>query len=266
MSLPIIGIPVDVKTFGEAPFHAVGEKYIHAVAHGCRALPLLIPAFGAGRELTALPPETALATLLGRVDGLLLTGSPSNLAAVHHGGRVDDSGPLDPQRDATTLPLIRAALAAGVPLLAICRGFQELNVALGGSLHARIHELPGMRDHRENPALPRERQYAPVHPVRLTPGGVLARLIDADEVAVNSLHGQGLDRLADALTIEAQAPDGLVEAVSVRGSSGFAVGVQWHPEWRFQDDSLSRALFAALGEVALRRARGRRQPTEACPA
>jgi putative glutamine amidotransferase len=247
----------------DAPFHAVGEKYIHAVAQGSRALPLLIPALGAGREQTALSEPGRIAALIGSVDGLLMTGSPSNLAPEHYGLSEDAVGPFDPQRDATTLPLIRAALVAGVPLLAICRGFQELNVALGGSLHARVHELPGKFDHREDADLPREAQYGPAHQVHLNPDGVLARLIGATEARVNSLHGQGIARLADGLVIEALAPDGLIEAVSVREARNFAVGVQWHPEWRFHDHALSRALFGALGEAARARRRDR-QDTAQC--
>jgi putative glutamine amidotransferase len=155
------------------------------------------------------------------------------------------------------LPLIRAALKAGLPLLAICRGLQELNVALGGSLHPRVHELPGKLDHRENGALPRHQRYEPAHPVRLAEGGVLADLVGSVEVMVNSLHAQGIDRLADGLRVEATAVDGLVEAVSVEGVPTFAVAVQWHAEWHFRDNTLAQALFHRLGAAARARQRTR---------
>ena len=231
---------------GAHPFHVAGDKYLRAVADGAQALPLLIPALGDGLD----PAE-----LVGRLDGLLLTGSASNVEPHRYGGPSSAAGtPHDPARDATTLPLIRAALDAGVPLLGICRGFQELNVALGGTLHQRVHEVPGLDDHREDESAPLEVQYGPAHPVRLAPGGILAGLAGALEVRVNSVHGQGIDRLAPGLAVEATAPDGLVEAVRVEHAPAFALAVQWHPEWRFWEDPLSAALFAAFGDAAAARA------------
>ncbi len=257
-SLPLVGIPADVRDIGIHPFHAVGEKYINAVAHASGALPVLIPAFGAGRDLKPLDGEVDLADLVARLDGLFLTGSPSNVEPHRYGGPPSADGTLhDAQRDVTTLPLIEAALAAGLPLFATCRGFQELNVAFGGTLHQRIHEVPHLMSHREDKSLPRERQYAPAHKVRLTPGGLVAGLAGRQEVEVNSLHDQGIDRLADDLTVEATAPDGLVEAARVRDSA-FALGVQWHPEWRVLEDALSLALFRSFGDAARERAAARR--------
>ena len=154
----------------------------------------------------------------------------------------------DPARDATALPLIRAAIDAGVPVLAICRGMQELNVAYGGTLHQRLHATTGFDDHRERPADPLERQYGPAHVVRFAPGGLLQRVArGAQEATVNSLHDQGIAQLGAGLVVEASAPDGLVEAVSVRGAHAFALGVQWHPEWRYAEQPLSRDIFAAFG-------------------
>lgn len=240
---PVIGVPCCNRAIGAHPFHVAGAKYVEAAAAGADGLPWLIPALGGGLDVDAL---------LDRLDGLLLTGSPSNV----HPGRYHDApdsidcAPYDEARDATTLPLIAGALARRLPILAICRGFQELNVALGGTLHPRVHEVPGFMDHREPKDQPPDVQYAPRHPVRLVPGGRLAALAGgAAEIMVNSLHGQGVDRLAPGLIVEATAPDGLIEAVAVAGHP-FAIGAQWHPEWRFQDNPFSTALFAAFGAAA----------------
>lgn len=255
--LPVIGLLADVKTIGQHPFHAVTEKYIDAVAHGARALPLLIPAGGAGRDLQALDVLYGPEELLEHLDGLFLPGSLSNVAPPLYGAPADPQMLGDAQRDATSLALIRAAIARGVPLFAVCRGFQELNVALGGTLHPRIHEIPGRLDHREPADQPREVQYAPAHPVRLLAGGVLAGLAGSEQTMVNSLHWQGVATLAPGLIVEALAPDGQIEAARVAAASAFALGVQWHPEWKFRDNSLSSALFAAFGEAARQRLQGR---------
>ncbi|MBV9521178.1 MAG: gamma-glutamyl-gamma-aminobutyrate hydrolase family protein [Alphaproteobacteria bacterium] len=249
-SLPSIGIPSCVRAVGEHPFHAVGEKYISAVAEWAGGLPFLIPALGA-----ALDP----AELVLRLDGLFLTGSRSNVEPHHYGGAASRPGTLhDPQRDATTLPLIRAAVAAGLPVLAVCRGIQELNAALGGTLHQLVHEIPGRRDHRSPPGTVAEKYAHTAHPVRLTPGGLFARLADASELMVNSLHAQGIDRLAPGLAVEATAPDGQIEAVSAPNQR-FVVGVQWHPEYRVGDNAFSVALFAAFGAACRNRAATRLQ-------
>ncbi|MBP2293922.1 gamma-glutamyl-gamma-aminobutyrate hydrolase family protein [Azospirillum rugosum] len=247
---PLIGVPACARMMGEHPFHVVGDKYVRAVSDGAGGMPLLIPALG-----TALDMEE----VAGRLDGLLVTGSKSNLEPHRYGGAPSEPGTLhDPQRDDTTLPLIRAALEMGVPLLGICRGFQELNVALGGTLHQSVHSIPGYDDHREDERTPLAVQYGPAHTVRLTPGGVLAGLAGgAAEVRVNSLHGQGIDRLANGLVVEATAQDGLVEAVRVAGAPAFALAVQWHPEWRFWENPLSAALLRAFGAAAVERAHRR---------
>jgi putative glutamine amidotransferase len=163
----------------------------------------------------------------------------------------------------TTLPLIRRALELGVPLLAICRGIQELNVALGGSLHQHVHEVAGRSDHRSDKSVPLAERYGPAHPITLTPRGILQGLLDgAATVEVNSLHGQAIDRLAPGLAVEALVPDGTIEAVRVVGVRGFALGVQWHPEWRVLDNPISRRLFAAFGAACRARARSRSQAHE----
>ncbi len=246
--LPIVGIPACVQAEdGGGAFHKVGEKYITAAAEGAHCLPLLIPALGDWYD----PQE-----LVSRLDGLLLTGSPSNVEPHRYGGEPSREGTHhDPVRDATTLPLIRAALEAGLPLFAICRGHQELNVALGGTLHQNVHELDGRNDHRADQTRSYDDKYLERHPVTLTPGGVLHMLSGgADEVMVNSLHAQAIDRIADRLAVEAVSDDGVIEAASVKGAETFALSVQWHPEHPLAMQwPLSRAMFAAFGEACRNR-------------
>lgn len=243
---PIIGIPADRRLLDLHWFHCVGEKYIRAVAEAAGATPVLVPALG---------DELELEDLVDRFDGLLLTGSPSNVEPRRYAGPPSAPGTLhDPARDATTLPLIAHAVAEGLPLLAVCRGFQEMNVAYGGTLHQKLHEA-GYADHREDLSQPLAVQYGPAHEVALEPGGQLAGFArGAARIRVNSLHSQGVDRLADALAVEARAPDGVIEAFRVRDARSFAIGVQWHPEWRVLDDEFSTALFQAFGAAARDRA------------
>lgn len=247
---PLVGVSACLKQGEHAPYHSVMDRYVEAVRIGARALPLIVPALGELRSVD---------TLLARLDGLLFTGSPSNVCPSHYGGPPPRPGNLaDPRRDATTLPLMRRAIATGVPLLAICRGIQELNVALGGTLHQHLHEVPGRADHRSDKTRPWAERYEPRHIVRLRPGGLLHRLLDgADTALVNSLHGQGIDSLAPGLVVEAVAEDGTIEAVRVEGAHTFALGVQWHPEWRVLEDPLSRRLFAAFGAAVRARCRAR---------
>ena len=234
---------------GLHPTHCVGEKYINAVAVGAGAIPMLIPALGA-----ALDP----ATLISRVDGLLFTGSASNVEPHHYTGPASAPGTLhDPDRDATTLPLIPLAIQAGVPVLAICRGFQEMNVAFGGTLHQRLHEILGFKDHRDDESQPLDVQYGPAHEVELTPGGWFRDWARADRLTVNSLHSQGVQTLGKGLAVEATSPDGVIEAFRVVDAPAFAVAVQWHPEWQFSNHEFSRALFAAFGAAAANRAQKR---------
>lgn len=241
---PMIGVTSCLKPRDGLHFHTVGDKYVEAVVLGSGGLPVLVPAIGA-----RLDPDA----LLDRLDGLLVTGSPSNVEPAHYGGPAAREDNLaDPARDATTLPLIRRAVARGVPMLAICRGIQELNVAMGGTLHQHVHELPGRFDHRSDKTKTYPERYGLAHPVTLTPGGRLqAMLGGATRVEVNSLHGQGIDRLAPGLTVEAVADDGTIEAVSVDAAKGFALALQWHPEWGVLDNPVSRRLFAAFRDAAL---------------
>lgn len=233
-----VGIVCDRRIVDGMAVHQANDEYVVAVRDGAGALPLLIPS-------TDKPLD--IGNILGAVDGLLFTGAPSNVAPSHYGAGARPGTELDETRDATSLPLLRAAIQAGKPLLAICRGFQELNVALGGSLHQHLHEIPGRLDHREPQNVPREIEYRPAHAVSITIEGVLFDLSGMREAMVNSLHHQGIDRLAPRLKAEAHAPDGQIEAVSLAGARAFLLGVQWHPEWAFAEDPLSRAIFAGFG-------------------
>lgn len=247
---PLIGVSACRKPTEIATAHCVGDKYVSAVVDGAGGLPLLIPALGEA---------LAVGALVDRLDGVFLTGSPSNLDPTLYGAspRPPDD-PADRDRDATTLPLIRACLERGVPLLAVCRGIQELNVALGGTLFARLHEVDGRQDHRSDKTLAYAARYGPRHAVRLRPGGTLQALLGgASEIEVNSLHGQGIDRLAPGLEVEAEAPDGTIEAVSVPSAKAFALAVQWHPEWRVAEIVQHRLLFAAFGAACRQRLEAR---------
>jgi putative glutamine amidotransferase len=246
---PLIGISADRRMVGAHPFHMVGEKYARAVLEAADAAPVMIP---------ALAEELRFDELLQRLDGLVFTGSPSNVEPRLYQGPPSAPGTLhDPARDATTLPLIRKAVEAGVPVFGICRGFQEMNVAFGGTLHQNLHEIPGYLDHRDDTTQPLEVQYGPAHEVTLEPGGLLRSFSERDRIQVNSLHHQGIDELGAELAVEARAPDGVIEAFRVRQAQRFAVAVQWHPEWRVMGNPFSRALFAAFGQASRERAQTR---------
>ena len=234
---PLVLVPSCNRLLGQHLFHIAGKKYIDAVRlAGCQAL--VVPAMEAG-EIDAL---------LDLADGILLTGSPSNVHPRHFGETVHNPElPLDEDRDDWTLPLIPRALARGIPLFAICRGFQEANVALGGSLHQAVQEVPGQHDHRGATDAPAEVTYGIAHAVDVVPGGALAAILGAGRIDVNSVHGQGVNRLAQGLRVEARAPDGLVEAFSMPDSKAFNLCVQWHPEWQAASNPVSVQLFKAFG-------------------
>ena len=250
MRKPVIGIPADRRLLGHHWFHCVGEKYINAVAQAADAVPVLVPALG----------EQHLRDWLESFDGILFTGSPSNVEPHRYQGAPAAPGTLhDPERDATTLPMITRAVEAGLPVFGICRGFQEMNVAFGGSLVQKLQELPGKLDHREDGAQPLDVQYGPSHEVELIEGGFLYGLAGKRRIKVNSLHSQGVEKLGPSLVTEAKADDGVVEAFRVASAPTFALAVQWHPEWNVMDNPFSRALFAAFGQAG--RARAARRAT-----
>jgi putative glutamine amidotransferase len=251
---PIIGVTADATMKALHPSHIAGEKYLTAAIDGSDALALIVPALGA---------RQASAELIDAVDGLLFTGSHSNVEPYRYGGAPSEPGTVhDPARDATALPLMRAAIDASVPVLAICRGFQEMNVVFGGTLHQRVHTVDGYDDHRENLDDTLDVQYGPAHPVRLVHGGLLHALTRGiDEVRVNSLHAQGIERLGAGLVTEAVAHDGLIEAIRVENARAFALGVQWHPEWRYAADPLAAAIFRAFGDACRARMHSRHVAT-----
>jgi putative glutamine amidotransferase len=256
-STPIVLVTSCNRQFGEHPFHVAGRKYVDAVRLA-GALPLIAPPFA----------ETELDGLLDAADGVLFTGSRSNVDPSHFGEPVHDPAlPLDPERDAWTLPLVRKVLARGVPMLAICRGTQEANVALGGTLYQAVQEAPGLSDHRGGgDDAPAAVLYGPAHPVDVVPGGVLETIVGRASFEVNSVHGQGIRQLAADLRVEAVAPDGLVEACSMPAAPGFNLCVQWHPEWRAAENPVSMQILGAFG-VAVRMYRDRvRGPLPRVPA
>jgi putative glutamine amidotransferase len=241
---PRVGLISDRRIVDGQPAHLVLEPYVSAVRDGAGALPVLLP---------ALDPPLAPDDIFGAVDGLVFTGSPSNVAPHCYGGAAArEPEREDRHRDALALPLIVAAVAAGVPVVAICRGIQELNVALGGTLLQQVQEVPGRFDHRERKGAPLDVQYGPAHDVIVRDGGLLSRLTDQRRFTVNSLHGQGIDRLAPSLVVEATAPDGQIEAVSLAEAHGFLLGLQWHPEWRWAEHPVSCAIWSAFA-AALKR-------------
>jgi putative glutamine amidotransferase len=251
-------IPCDNRQIGGQLYHALGRKYADAVRLGAECLPLLTPTGGAGDILPYL--EMA--------DGIMLTGSPANVHPSHFGQEVRDPAlPLDQERDSVTLPLVHLAIARGIPLLAICRGHQELNVALGGTLHQAIHELPDKSDHREPSGVATELQYGPAHEIEILADSPLLQIVGQSRITVNSLHGQGIDVLAQGLVAEAVAPDQVIEAVRIRAHPGFSLGVQWHPEWKVLDNPISVRIFRAFGDAcrAYRQSRSASAPPSALP-
>ncbi|MEO4000506.1 gamma-glutamyl-gamma-aminobutyrate hydrolase family protein [Mesorhizobium sp. CAU 1732] len=242
MNQPLVAVSTDVRQFDNYTWHAAPQQYLDAAISVADVFPLLVPSFGERLDLESL---------LARVDGVMVTGSKSNVHPSLYGAEATEAdGPYDEARDSTTLPLIRMAIERGVPLLAICRGIQELNVALGGTLASEIQEQEGRLDHRAPVSDDQNERFAIRQPVSIKPGSCLAGIFGAGEVMVNSVHRQAVDRLGDRLQVEAVAQDGTVEAVSVINARAFAVGVQWHPEYWAKSDDASARVFKAFGDAA----------------
>lgn len=236
---PLVGVIADRQVHGDHAYHQAGEKYLQALLRGAGVYPVILP---------AIVEDIDVPDILADFDGLFLTGATSNVEPRHYAGRPSRPGTEhDPQRDDKALALIPAALAAGLPLFAACRGFQELNVALGGSLHQHVQEVPGYHDHRENGDDPLDVMYGPAHRVDFAEHGLLRRITGVDSAMVNSLHSQGVDRLAEGVCVEAVADDGLIEAFRVEDAPGFNIAVQWHPEWKVTENPVSLAIYRAFG-------------------
>lgn len=245
MLKPLVAITTDVKEFEDYTWYATPEQYLRAALTAADVLPVQVPSFGDGIDLDSL---------LAQVHGVLITGARSNVHPSLYGIEPTKSHePFDERRDATSLPMIRKAIEKGIPLLAVCRGIQELNVALGGSLATEIQDREGSMDHRGHGRTPDEK-FGLRHEVEIKPGSCLASVLGARRIAVNSVHRQGIDRLAPRLQVEAVADDGTVEAVSVIDAPGFAVGVQWHPEYWVNSDDSSRRIFEAFGDAVRKQA------------
>jgi len=238
---PVILVTADVREVDQYTLHAAIDNYLKALT-GVGATPLILP---------SLAGELDLESVLARIDGVLTTGARSNVHPGHYGDEpTAGHEPYDHARDATTLDLIRKTIDASVPLLAICRGFQELNVALGGTLDTEIHELEDRADHRAPVSEDHDVRFGLAHEVDLEPGSTLAAILKTERVAVNSLHRQAVRDLAPGLIVEAFADDGTVEAVRVADAGAFALGVQWHPEYWAGSDPPSRAIFTAFRNAA----------------
>ncbi|MEL7185890.1 MAG: gamma-glutamyl-gamma-aminobutyrate hydrolase family protein [Pseudomonadota bacterium] len=254
---PVIGIPADRRIYEGHPFHQVGEKYIRAITDCVAGIPLQIPVLADLLEIDEL---------LSICDGILFTGSPSDIEPHHYDGEPSAPDTLhDPHRDALTLPLARQALEQAIPVFAICRGFQEFNVVAGGSLHQDITAVPGFHWHDRYSEFPDEtipEKYGPAHDISLSEGGMLESLLGQSSWTVNSLHRQGVNQLGEGLTVEAIADDGIVEAFRFDDAKGFNLAVQWHPEWKATEDKLSVAMFKAFGDACRERAAKRRVSCE----
>ena len=250
MTKPLVAVPTDVREFDNYIWHGVPKPYLDAAVHAASVTPLSLPSFGAE--------NMDIGRILDAVDGVMITGSKSNVHPSLYGEEAtEENGPYDPDRDATSIPLIRGALERGVPLLCICRGIQELNVALGGSLATEIHQDKGNLDHRAAVSDSQDERFAIQQSVTVRPGTCLADILGDGELMINSLHRQAIGRLGNGLEVEAIASDGIVEGISVTGAKAFAIGVQWHPEYWAASDEPSARIFKAFGDAVVAHAKSR---------
>lgn len=238
---PVLGIICCTRDVGGVPAQTVLDRYVQAALRFADAAGLLVPALPALMRADEVAP---------RLDGLLLTGSPSNVSPAHYDPMIEDAdGPFDPGRDRMVLDLVEAMTRIGKPVFGICRGFQELNVAFGGTLRRDMSAHPDLLAHHAPPDVGYDAMFAHGHDVTLREGGVLARALGRTQATVNSVHFQGVDRLGDGLTIEARAPDGVVEAFSGTRHGAPVLAVQWHPEWDTDQHPDSQAFFGLMGRV-----------------
>lgn len=240
MPQPLIAVSADCPSFSNYTWHATPEQYLIAASSVAKLSPIIIP------SLEAID----LDSILDCVDGVLITGARSNVHPQHYQQTATTAHePFDSARDLSSFALIHAALERSLPLLAICRGIQELNVVLGGSLFALLHEVPGRDDHRSPMHEPSDAIFAIRQKVKISPNGLLASILEKEEILVNSVHQQGINHLSPRLRVEAKALDGTIEAVSLSNTENFVLGVQWHPEYWAENDETSRKIFTAFGQA-----------------
>jgi putative glutamine amidotransferase len=250
-TIPLVGLPADTYENHGFLFHSLGDKYVQALAEVSRVLPVMIP---------SMIDVLNLDSLLNHFDGILMTGAVSNVHPPHYGEDPSaDHEPYDHNRDGTTLKLIRAVVDRGIPLFCICRGFQELNVVMGGSLETELQRGEGRLDHRAPQSDDNDVRYAPRHAINITKGSMLEHILGKSQTMVNTIHRQGVKSLGNGLNVEATAPDGVIEAVSVKGAKAFAFGTQWHPEYKAAQNPDSVKLFNAFGDAVRAHARQRNE-------
>ena len=244
MRKPVVGIIANFYLINDQyPAQTSGNMYTEAIAEVAGAVPMIIP---------SLPDCVDIDEIMGVCDGFLFTGGKPNVHPEEYGHEPTDAhGTFDRDRDRGALPLIRTCVKIGQPVLGVCRGFQEFNVAMGGTLHPEIRDIPGRINHRMSPDGTLEDKYAHRHLVQLSSGSPFARMFGFDEVLVNSLHGQGIEKPGPRIIVDGYAPDGTAEAISIKNAPGFALAVQWHPEYNAANDLVSKALFEAFGEALI---------------
>ena len=244
MRKPVVGVVANSQLMNDQyQVQATGNRYVEAVAEVAGAVPLIIP---------ALPHCSGVEELMAACDGFMFPGGRPNVHPEEYGPEATEAhGEFDRARDGVTLPLIRACVEAGQPVLGVCRGFQEFNVAMGGTLHPEIRDLPGRMNHRMPPDGTIEEKFALRHTVKLEPGSRFIEIFGTDEVMVNSLHGQGIEEPGPRIVIDGHAPDGTPEALTIKDAPGFALAVQWHPEYNAAADPVSKPLFETFGRALM---------------
>ena len=241
---PLVGVISDVKLIEPHPYHIAGDKYLRALTQAADVVPVIIP---------TLNDEMSIEHWMAHLDGVFLTGAYSMVNPGLYGeGKIDEAYEYDNKRDELSRALISLLIDQDKPLFAACRGLQDINVALGGSLHQSVHEVEGLEDHREDKGTTLDLQYADIHPVNIVDNGLMREITGKARIMVNSLHSQGIKQLANGLFIEATAEDGLIEAFSIEVMS-FGLAVQWHPEWLIKQNPIQQTLYKAFGKACRQR-------------